>query len=361
MRPLPRAATSADHLERYVLSSPDHTYYHPDTVVPPEVKAGIPTEVQTAYWDYYHWDVDFYCSMLEKSRQLNGRAPLVASGIWTWGELWCDYKVTDLITRPCTDACRRTDIREIIYALWGDDGGYCEFESAFAAMARIADYNFNTEFSEERTEKLFTAVCRADYQLQIAFGDIQMPIDDTDIPAKVSAPALLWDDPLMNIYCRENPAIDWDRVLNGYRKLLKKTADHLDECTAGMIRHADNILRVLIGKIEIRRQLLAAYASRDLAALQKLIDDIIPRMIRDLELLAESFRTQYLRGNKPFGLEILQIRFAGLAARFGELQTRLTDLVSGQAESLPELDLPPTPGEGINPYYRLIATAGYCV
>ena len=42
--------------------------------------------------------------------------------------------------------------------------------------------------------------------------------------------------------------------------------------------------------------------------------------------------------SKPFGLEVLQIRFAGQVARYRELAERLGEYLDGRVATIPELD-----------------------
>jgi len=345
----------------FKFASADGTYYNLTTEVPADVRAAIPRDVQTSYWDYYHRDKETYLTMLKKSQQLNGKMPLMATGIWTWGELWCDYGVTDLTTRPCIDACKELGVNEIVYAMWGDDGGYCEFDSAFAAMARVADYAFNDTFDDERTRALFAAVCGADYAVQIALGDIQMPVEDKPVPDKVSAPALLWDDPLMNIYWRDCWKFDWERVLKQYRALRELAERHRDDNRAGQVNHAWNVLNVLVRKIEIRMILMRNYAKRDFDNLEMLCEREIPEMLDALEGLNDSFRAQWFRSYKSYGLEVMQIRLAGLRERYLELARRIDELLDGERDRIEELEIPLETIYQPEYRYRMLATGGWFI
>jgi hypothetical protein len=91
---------------------------------------------------------------------------------------------------------------------------------------------------------------------------------------------------------------------------------------------------------------------------QSKLDALIPRA-RQLEHLtetiAESFREMWLSRNKPFGMEVMQVRLAGLRERYHELAVRLEELVGGRRESIPELEEKPTkPLPGIRPRYNQI-------
>ena len=56
------------------------------------------------------------------------------------------------------------------------------------------------------------------------------------------------------------------------------------------------------------------------------------------EDLEAAFRRQWLRRNKPFGLEVMQIRLGGLRQRYLEAARALQEITAGGRDSIPELD-----------------------
>jgi len=89
-------------------------------------------------------------------------------------------------------------------------------------------------------------------------------------------------------------------------------------------------------KVSLRLRIDDAYFRADRAALGAAAAEI-PAMVGRLDELAASWRRQWLARNKPFGLETLQIRLAGQAARYRELAQRLDDFIKGRIDSIPEL------------------------
>ncbi|MCJ7821749.1 MAG: hypothetical protein MUQ26_01485, partial [Armatimonadetes bacterium] len=63
-----------------------------------------------------------------------------------------------------------------------------------------------------------------------------------------------------------------------------------------------------------------------------------PRLVELTEALEATFRRQWLRRNKPFGLEAIQVRLGGLRQRFAEAGRLLQELLDGQRDSIPELE-----------------------
>jgi len=97
------------------------------------------------------------------------------------------------------------------------------------------------------------------------------------------------------------------------------------------------VAQFVAAKTEAGARLFDAYDARDCAALQAMTQDA--RALGTLtDELAASFRRRWLACCQPFGLEVIQIRFAGQAARYRELARRLDELLAGDIASIPELD-----------------------
>lgn len=343
----------------------EQNYYDTGAQIPQDVKDAIPKMVQLSYWDYYHRDREIYSKMLQRTRDLNGGAPFMASGIWTWSRLWCDYEQSFATVKPCVDACREQGITEILYTLWGDDGGYCEFESVFAGLAWAADYAFNGAVSEPRISRLFRAVCGTSYELQVELGKMEMIYgEENGAPLKVNAASVLWDDPLMGIVWHEMLARDpeiWKKALKCYKELRDRTEAHREDRGAGIINHAWNLLNVLARKVGLRAVLVHAYRKHDFSTLGVVAEKYVPEVIDALEGLNDSFRDQWFRGYKSYGLEIMQIRLAGLRERYAELARRIDELLEGRIEKIDELELEPEAQGFCETRYRMLATGGWFI
>jgi hypothetical protein len=83
--------------------------------------------------------------------------------------------------------------------------------------------------------------------------------------------------------------------------------------------------------------MLAAYSKKDKKALGKLIK-AIPELIKLMAAYDKSLRRIWFKNNKSFGIEVLQIRNAGTARRFKEVELRLTEFIKGEVKAIPELD-----------------------
>ena len=320
----------------FAMGSRTGDYYDPHSAIPADMVAAVPREAQLVYWDYYHKDREFYLNWIARHRQM-GFEPLMASGIWTWQQLWYNRRETEANAGACIDACRSADLDEIFFTLWGDDGAYCDFDSALAGLAFAAERAFAPDVAW--LPQRFKAVCGASYDAVVEAAELNGPI---------RAAGILWDDPLFGMFHHEalvGTEHEWPEVARQYNRLHENLLPFRDERAAGDLRHAALLADFLHRKVNLRLRVDEAYFRRDRAALGAAIVEI-PAIVARLEDLAGSWRRQWLARNKPFGLEALQIRLAGQAARYRELEQRLDDFIAGRIDSIPELKQRPGDASG---------------
>lgn len=352
------------------LASPDFNYYDKNAVVPPEVVGKIPQEVDLVYWDYYHYCEEDYLDGIARHRRL-GREPVMASCIRTTWTLWYDHQKTLATAAPCVDACRKAGIKTFFYTIWGDDGAFCEFDSALAGLAYGADLLYGCNGAPARMEILFRTVCGGSYRMNLEPAGVQiwlkppllkpseLPWDKIG-PDEIQSAHMLWDDPLLGIGWRleekRHPGC-WQTALLQLRKIRDRISMHRNDRAAGDIDYAWHMVHLLIRKIEFRQALLDAYERQDSNTLKTLAIQAgseIPEVIEDF---SGAFRRQWMRRNKPFGMESMQLRVAGLAERYRETARRIEEYLSGMNDRLQVLEeknaFPPQ-----GPHYRYYATSG---
>jgi len=309
-------------------------YYDKHAVIPPDVKAAIPAAVDFVYWDYYHDNEQDYRDFIAMHRALD-KEPIMGSGIWTWGSVWYGRRRTEANVAPCIRACRAEGVREVFFCLWGDDGAYCEFDSALAGIAFAAAGAFGE--AEDSLRQRFQAVCG------LGYDEVLLGCELEQFPA----PPILWDDPLVGLHFISRAAADpayWSRALSHYRRLARRLSRFREQTEPVDLAHASLLARYLAAKIEFRMRLEDAYFSRDPVKLEAVVKGAA-RMIRLTERVADSFRRQWLRRNRRPGLEVIEARLGGVRQRYVELATALREIIAGGADSIWELDesraLPP--------------------
>ncbi len=307
-------------------------YYDKDCVIPKDVAKSIPEKAELVYWDYYHAGKDFYLDWIERHRKL-GHEPLMGSGVWTWMKFWHDRELTEKNGGACIEACREAGLKEIFFTMWGDNGGYCDFDSALAGLAHVAELSFSGKAGTDSIAARFKAATGSCYEAVSEASKIES--------AFLTPERVLWEDPLQLIQLANERRKDKAALKKG-AKSYGELAAQLGKFKAGSVGGGDLRLPLLLAKalsakIALADEVLDAYKTKDLKRLAK-ARAMIPGIVRKVEAFASGFRKMWLRNNKPFGLEVMQIRFAGQTARLKELSARLGELVKGKIASIPELD-----------------------
>jgi len=80
------------------------------------------------------------------------------------------------------------------------------------------------------------------------------------------------------------------------------------------------------------------YKDGDKDALRKLIKCSYRPLIKRIKKFYDAYKEQWFTENKPFGLEIQDLRTGGLIFRLGECAERLEAYIDGKIETIPELE-----------------------
>jgi len=347
------------------LGSKRGDYYDRQSVVPESVKAKIPKEAELVYWDYYHTDEAFYVDWIARHRAL-GYEPIMGSGVWTWCAPWHAANYTESKAGACVRACRKAGLKEIFFTLWGDDGAMCDFDSALAGLTHVAELAYAGEPDEGKMAARFKAVCGGDYVANRGAGQLSFlefaGVPDGDQSSGIWAWPTLWDDPLLGIYWNDKKAQingGWTKALSHYREIAERLGGRAageTDASAGDLGHARLLAELLATKVDLRGCLEQAYLRRDTHALKDCARQA-RRMIELFAALDASYRRQWLRRNKPFGLEVVQIRIAGQIRRYREMCDRIGEFVEGKVDRIAELDDVPRRPAGVHPSYRFVSTA----
>ena len=334
------------------MAGPAQSYYDRNTSIPEEVRQSVPNDVQLVYWDYYHEDAGFYRDWIGRHRDM-GFEPLIGSGIWTWGaHLWYGHGNTVRTLKPCIDAVKSEGVREIFFTLWGDDGAYCEFDSALAGLTLAAQYACNgADAAASRVADRFNSVCGSDYDAVIRAAGLQDAFN---------AGMLLWDDPILRIYWKNERLKcggKWESALKKCDGVLRELKQVKDQCEPVDFNHFCTSTRYLRDKIRVSLALDEAYGMRDPSGLDT-VRRRARRMAGSVDKLQETFRRQWHRRNKPQGYETIQIRLGGQRQRWLELDTRLGELLSGVIDRIPELEEEAAEPSALVSRWRAVAGGG---
>ena len=96
--------------------------------------------------------------------------------------------------------------------------------------------------------------------------------------------------------------------------------------------------KVLVLKSDMGIKITNAYRDKNKEELKVLSEIQLPRLKALVNELRTVHREQWLKTYKPFGWEVLDIRYGGIMARIDSTIFRINQYIDGKVNSLPELE-----------------------
>jgi len=290
--------------------------------VPSPEQLDLPEEVSLVYWDYYDTRKKHYDTLLAAFEKL-GRPFWFAGGAWGWASFAPDNAFSLRHARAAMEACREKPPVGTFVTLWGDDGGECSFHALMPALfAWAAFYRGETDMNQIKAE--FEAEFGIPFD-DFCLLDIRRPQEGvTRNDGAINNPEkyLLYNDPFLGL-CDS-------ALMGGEGEFYARRAEALTPwCEhpqyGALFREARALCRVLSVKAELGVRTRALYKN---GATTEQWSALLADYDKAGALLSEfidAFRALWLEDNKPFGLEIHEIRLGGLLTRLSFCRKRLAE------------------------------------
>ncbi|MEK6794751.1 MAG: beta-N-acetylhexosaminidase [Spirochaetota bacterium] len=311
-------------------------YYDLDVVVPEDVKAVIPSDMQLVYWDYYHAD-NFYETFIDRHADLNGKKPIIATGAQTWNRFWTHYEYALGTIDPCMTASKKKGVTEAIMTAWGDDGNECDYYSFLPVMQFYADHCFNESVDRAAWQRNMKGSCDIDFNEWKIAGKIDQPsLIETGKWATNVSKFLLWEDPFFGLF---QPLFS--------RSLAPHFASIAEKLSAAMKKKRtydarlalpQKLAAVLAMKADFPKRLHAAYQAGNKAELRAMVTKEIPMIIRAIESLWKTHRDMWMSTYKPMGWETLDSRYGAVLMRLRTVEDSVRGYLAGDKKTIAELD-----------------------
>ncbi len=97
--------------------------------------------------------------------------------------------------------------------------------------------------------------------------------------------------------------------------------------------------QILSSKVDVGRRIRQAYQVNDKESLQAIARQELPKLRSQIEHFHALFSHQWLKENKVFGLDTVDIRMGGLLQRIKRAESRIEAYLAGQLDSIDELEV----------------------
>lgn len=322
------------------LGSQTGTQYDPNCKLPDNIAELIPENIQMVYWDYFAETEKEYEVMFSLHEEMK-RDIIFAGGIWLWGNVVSDFGRTFRSTRAAITAAKKHGVKEVFATVWGDDGCEVSRYQALLGMQLFAELTYYDDVTDEQIAEMFN-ICTGysmDAFMLFDTDDLKGWTDlegiDSIWRAVQFSKHILWQDVLIGLFDVNYKDIDLEK------KYLEKL-DALDKLPhQGDLQYVFNyqkkLIDVLYKKCRIGINIRDAYKAKDIAKLSDLVEKLYI-LEEDYEILGQLFRDMWLKENKAFGLEVMDLRFGALIQRIGTAIHRLESYINGDITVIDELE-----------------------
>ncbi len=312
--------------------------YDVDAVIPDEIINAIPKGMQMNFWEYNRDDEPFYEAIIDKHQSL-GVHTVVCGGIYSCFGFGVNYGIAFRASNALLNACKMKGIKEVFLTHWGDDGTESSIFSAMLGWQLYAEHGYARDLDEEKLKKRFKFCTGGNYDDYNAIRYLDevpgVSADNTNMcnPSKY----LLWQNIVAGLF---------DKNIEGLN-LGKHYAETAERMRASAGRNgAFNDVFVLLAKVcsvlsikaEIGLQITDAYGRQDCDELRKLSEVELAELKKRVEDLRNYHRDLWYRTNKPFGWEILDLRYGALLANIDTATARLESYLNEGVASIEELE-----------------------
>ncbi|GAA6016817.1 hypothetical protein JCM11491_001816 [Sporobolomyces phaffii] len=326
-------------------------YYDPNSVVTQDLTDSIPNDLSVVFWDYYHADSRAYTAKIAQHWQLAGKAPFMASGVWTWSRFWTALPFTFATVRASMKASKdpSAGIEDVMTTIWGDEGNEFDLYSALPGIL------YQAELAYTREEEVDAALFRRkfdgivggdldDYVYASKLDDTQpesQPIDNKTHYTPNIAKYLLWEEPFYSFLSPQYQGYDLESHYSHLATYLEQAlSSDFSAMTSISLPHSVDdypankrlelpylLASVLSLKCHLRERLVNAYKGNDRVELEalggKAENSRMNRLRSLVKRLHSLHRSNWFAMYKPFGWEVLDLRYGGLINRLETMHERI--------------------------------------
>lgn len=228
-------------------------------------------------------------------------------------------------------------------------------EHQYQQTVPLAELYQRTKFCTGLDADQFLLLSELDHIPGVAEGNM----DQTN-PSKF----LLWQDVLLGVFDKHIEGLDIAAHYQALERKIKLSRNSDSELDF-ILDVPEKLCAVLTKKASLGIDLKQAYDNQQDDTLKELANQYIPDVIEKVQELHEAHKKQWLRINKPFGWEVIDIRYGGLLARLQTAIERINQYLDGELAAIEELEQERLPynhrvaestGLGWSSYYYRIAS-----
>lgn len=341
----------------------NRNYHNPDQHVPQHVRDMVPENMICCYWNYYHLDQADYERIIPYHFELTDKVAFMG-GIWTWVGFSLAWEKTLTTTESALNACKKLGVRDIIATTWGDNGTEALITTTLIGCQLFAEHGYAKVFDYEKFKKRFafcTGGVAEDFETLELLDKTPDTADMRDHAEYNTSKWLMWQDILTGLGDKNIEGVPMDAHYRAVAEKLKPAIGRNGRFDPNFA-FAWHVAHVLSLKGEMGLRLTAAYKANDPDTLHALAEKELPDLRARVTELRRVHKRCWMRIYKPFGWDIMDMRYGTLLMRIESAIEQLSDYLAGVLPRIEELeeerlyfDGIPGPIHYMNGYGRIVS------
>ncbi len=320
------------------LASETGDNYSKETKLPDYILEQVPNNIQLMYWQYNSADIKHYDQMFKQHKKFE-KMPAFAGGMWIWNSFAPNYHLSLTASQAALTACKANDVEDIFITLWGDDGAENNVYRALLGLQFYAEHAYCNDVAQEKLKERAMFCTGVDAELSLLLNELDTPpgVEQGNLEQTNPSKFLLWQDVLLGVFDKHVEGHDLQTHYEALGEKIRKQRKMHPSKWDFIFEVPEKLCHVLAIKATIGVELKQAYDSGNHKALEMLANTQLPELITRVKKLREAHRDEWLHMNKPFGWEVIDIRYGGLVNRLETAMKRINDYLQHRIESIDEL------------------------
>ena len=313
------------------LASPTHNYYD-DTPIPKKVIDAIP-EVDMVYWDYYKTNEEAYLKQIQRHKALS-KPVIFAGGISTWYGHLPDFDYTLDTTKAALSACAKEGVDTVFATQWGDDGNECNHFLALSLLPSYSEYFYLGEnCSEDHIKDASEYLTKQPFEASRDMGFL----DNRKNGIRSKGKSFIYGDILYELGVEYSQCKEMNER---YKKLSSSMKAMMDKNDKNKLKYeyAYYVYKICEIKSDLRLNLQKKYKEKDKSYLKHLTDNVLPDLKEKYVKLKRLHKDLWFSTYKPFGFEVLSLRYGGVISRIDDTIETVSSYLEGIIPTILELD-----------------------
>lgn len=313
------------------------SYNDADTKIDEAIIDKVPEGVSLVYWEYYCADKGRYDTVLKQHKQFKN--PIAFAGCaWKWNGLLPELKFSLAASRAALTQCLANEIGTVFATAWGDDGAECPLNVVLPVLQLYAEIGYRgDDVTDEELAARFADCTGADLEDFLLLDKPNRTTENQPAIGLNPTKYLLYQDVMQGLFDAHVDKATFPAFFAATRDELRAAGERNPKYQY-LFEYEASLCDLLSVKSVIGVDLRAAYLAGDRDELRRLTDEAIPVVEEKLQAFVDLYYDGWMRENKAFGFDTVDLRLGGLKNRLATAKKRIGAYLDGRVEALEEFD-----------------------